>query len=237
MQAKQHRFLSFASISPLAAGLLAASLAHAEAPMNVDDAGTLDRGGAKIEGAWTRDGRTHGGELVFGFSPIDALELEVGAGREREGGTHRETHLQSNGFGAKWVPFQNEKGWSLGARLDFGRTRVDPETPEQFTERRYALTGLASYRFENDQVLHLNLGAERVRADGNGSTAGTWGIGYEFPLADRLQLTLETFGAEHARPDRAVGLRYEIRPGLKVSGAIGRGDGRSFGQAGFAWEF
>jgi len=45
-------------------------------------------------------------------------------------------------------------------------------------------------------------------------------------------MTVETFDAEDSRPDKAVGLRYEILPGLKVSGAIGRGDGRSFGQAG-----
>ena len=30
-------------------GFLMASLAHAEGPMNVDDAGTLDKGGMKVE--------------------------------------------------------------------------------------------------------------------------------------------------------------------------------------------
>lgn len=179
-----------------------------------------------------------GGELVFGFSPIDDLELEVGAGRAHDRSAHPATRFDGLGFGAKWVPYQNEKEWSLGARIDVGHIRVkDRETPDRFTERSYALTGLASYRFENEQVLHLNLGTERVRAKGERDTAGTWGIGYEFPLAEGLQLIVEAFGAEDSRPDRAVGLRYEILQGLKVSGAVGRGDGRSFGQAGFAWEF
>lgn len=238
MQGKQHRFSPVASFVTLSAGLLMASLAHAEAPMNVDDAGTLDKGGMKVEGVWSKDDRTRGGELVFGFSPIDDLELEVGAGRAHDSSARPATRFDGFGVGAKWVPYQNEKGWSLGARVDFGLTRIkDRETPDRFSERSYALTGLASYRFENEQVLHLNLGTERIRAKGESDTAGTWGIGYEFPLMEGLQLTVETFGAEDARPDRAVGLRYEVLPGVKVSGAIGRGNDRSFGQAGFAWEF
>ena len=238
MQAKQYRFSPFAVFLTLSTGVLAASLAHAEAPMNVDDAGTLDKGGMKIEGVWSKDDRPRGGELVFGFSPIDDLELEVGAGRAHDRSAHPATRFDGLGFGAKWVPYQNEKEWSLGARIDVGHIRVkDRETPDRFTERSYALTGLASYRFENEQVLHLNLGTERVRAKGERDTAGTWGIGYEFPLAEGLQLIVEAFGAEDSRPDRAVGLRYEILQGLKVSGAVGRGDGRSLGQAGIAWEF
>ena len=237
MQAKQYRLPSFASSLSLSAGLLAASLAHAEAPMNVDDAGALDKGSIKIEGVWSKNDRTRGAELVFGFSPVEDLEFEIGAGRARDGSAHPATRLHGVGFGAKWVPWQNEPGWSLGARIDVGRSRVDDRgTPEKFTERSYALTGLASYRFESGQVLHLNLGTERVRAKGVSDTAGTWGIGYEFPLAGDLQLTVETFGAEDVRPDRAVGLRYDILPGLKVSGAVGQGDGRSFTQAGFARE-
>lgn len=222
----------------LSAGLLLTSLARAEAPMNVDDAGTLDKGGMKVEGVWSKDDRTRGGELLFGYSPVENLELEIGAGRARDGSADPATRLHELGFGAKWVPYQNDRGWSLGVRVDFGRTRVkDRETPTRFTERTYAASALATYRLDDDQVLHLNLGTERVRAQGASDTAATWGIGYEFPLAEVLQLTVETFGSEDARPDKAVGLRYEILPGLKLSGAVGRGNDRSFGQAGFAWEF
>lgn len=219
-------------------GLLITALAHAEGPMNVDDAGTLDNGGMKIEGVLSKDGRERGGELLFGFSFLENLEMEIGLARATDRATDPDSHARGVGFGAKWVPYQNETGWSLGARFDYGRTRInDRETPQKFTERSYSASALASYRLENGQVAHINLGAARTRAQGESDTVGTWGVGYEFPLLERLQLTVETFGEEHRRPDKALGLRYEIVDGLKVSGAVGRGNDRSFGQAGLAWEF
>jgi hypothetical protein len=42
---------------------------------------------------------------------------------------------------------------------------------------------------------------------------------------------------DDAGPDKAIGLRYELFEGFKVSAAVGRGNDRGFGQAGFAWEF
>lgn len=47
----------------------------------------------------------------------------------------------------------------------------------------------------------------------------------------------ETYGSEHLRPDTALGVRYEIFDGFKISGAVGHGNDRSFGKVGFAWEF
>lgn len=221
-----------------ATACLAALPAHAEAPMATDDAGTLDKGGMKVEGVWSKDDKTKGGELLFGFSPVENLELEIATARSRDGSADPDTKLRGIGFGAKWVPYQNDKGWSLGARFDYGRTRItDFANDERFTEKEYAVTGLASYRLANDQVLHLNLGTRRTKAQGDSDTRGTWGIGYEFPLRDTLQLTAEIFGEEKSRPDKAIGLRYEITEGLKISGAIGRGNDRNFGQIGFAWEF
>lgn len=221
-----------------ATSLLLSSLAYAEAPMNVDDAGTLDKGGMKLEAVWSKDDKTKGGGLLFGFSPIEKLEFEVALARAEDGSASPDTKLRDVGFGAKWVPYQNETGWSLGARFDYGRSRVtDYATPDQFTAREYAVSGLATYRFGNGQVAHLNLGATRLKAQGTADTAGTWGLGYEFPLRENLQLTAETFGMEHSRPDKALGLRYEISDGVKISGAIGRGSARSFGQVGIAWEF
>ncbi len=84
---------------------------------------------------------------------------------------------------------------------------------------------------------HLNLGGAHLKAQGESDTVGTWAIGYEFPLLENLQLTAETYGAEHVRPDTALGLRYEIFEGFKISGAVGHGNDRSFGKLGFAWEF
>lgn len=220
------------------ASLLAALPVRAEPPMNVDDAGTLDKGGLKVEGALSRDDKLRGGELVFGFAPIEDLEIGISVARATDRDPDPSTRLRGTGISFKWVPIQNDTGWSLGASFGYGHARVNERaTPDKFTEREYAFSGLATYRFENEQVVHLNLGATRVKAQGDSESVGTWGVGYEYPLVENLKLTAEVFGEEHAGPDKAVGLRYEIAAGLKISGAVGRGNDRSFGQVGFSWEF
>ena len=156
----------------------------------------------------------------------------------RDRSTNPATRLNATGFGIKWIPVQNETGWSFGFKFDIGRTRVgDREAPQKFTEREAGLNALASFHHSGKHVLHLNLGSKRVKALGERHTLGTWGIGYELPLSQLLKLTVEVFGKEHTRPDKAIGLRYEVFDGFKVSGAVGRGNDRHFGQIGFAWEF
>lgn len=212
--------------------------ARAEPPLHVDDAGTLGKGGVKIEGAASRDGKTRGGELLFGFAPVEGVEIGLSVARAADRALDPATRLAGTGIGLKWVPLQNETGWSLGARLDYARTRADERaTQERSSEREISLAGLATHRFDNGQVLHLNLGATRTKASATSETVGTWGLGYEIPLAERLQLVAEVFGETRGGADKALGLRYEVLEGCKISGAIGRGNGRGFGQVGFAWEF
>lgn len=206
--------------------------------MATDDAGTLDVGGMKIEGLLGRDDKTRSAELGFGYGLIENVEIGLSFARETDRDPDPSTKLRGIGFGIKWIPIQNDTGWSLGASFGYGNTRVNERsTPDKFTEKAYSLSGLATYRFENSQVLHMNLGSARVKAQGSSDSVGTWGIGYEFPLLDNLQLTVETYGEEHTRPDKAVGLRYEVLDGLKLYGSVGRGNDRSFGNLGVAWEF
>lgn len=227
-----------AFLTTLLLGINSANPAFAEGPMNTDDAGTLDKGGMKIEAAYSRDDGVRGGELLFGLSLIENLEMEITLGHARDDSTHPDMKFNGIGFGAKWVPYQNEKGWSVGARFDYGRTSVNnASVPEKFTEHAYSLTGLASYRLENGQALHLNAGMAHGRAQGSHETLAAWGIGYELPLTEGLQLTVEAFGESHSGPDKAIGLRYEVLEGFKVYAAIGNGNSRNFSTAGFAWEF
>lgn len=224
---------------------LASLPARAEPPMHVDDAGTLAKGGMKIEGAWSKDDKTRGLEGVFGFAPIDHLEIGLSLAHEKDRSEDPATKIRGTGVSFKWVPLQNETGWSVGASLAYGHHRVkqaaaedeEDSSPSKYTAKEYAFSGLATYRFKSEQVVHLNLGATRSKALGERDTVNTWGIGFEQPLVDRLKLTAEIFGEEHSRPDKAIGLRYEIREGLKVSAAIGRGNDRDFGQVGFPGNF
>lgn len=221
-----------------ATALLVAMPVRAEGPMNTDDAGTLDKGGMKIEGVLSRDDKERGAEMAVGYGPVENVEVAVTFARANDRTDDPSTKMRGTGIGIKWVPVQNETGWSLGASFGYGSTRVDERsTPDRFTEKEYAFTGLATYRLQNGQVLHMNLGTARTKSQGASDDVGNWSVGYEFPLIDGLQLTVETFGQERTRPDQAVGLRYEIVEGLKVYGAVGHGNDRSFGNLGIAWEF
>lgn len=210
----------------------------AEPPMTVDDAGTLARGGMKLEAAWLRDHKARGPDLVFGYSPLDGLELALNAGLTHDHAERPSTRTRAFGLSAKWVPWATDAGWSAGLSLNLGHARVhDRATPHRHTERNQAVVGLLSHAFEAGHKLHLNLGLERQRVGGRRDTSGLWGLGYEWAYSPGLQLTLESFGSGEGRPDKALGLRYTVAEGLKLSAAIGRGNDRGFGQAGLAWEF
>jgi hypothetical protein len=218
--------------------LLISSPSLAEGPMNTDDAGTLDRGGMKLEAILNRDNQERGGEMVFGFGPIDDVEIGLSYAQATDRTNDPATRLRGTGLAVKWVPIQNDTGLSLGMSLGYGNTRIDERaTPQKYTEEEYAVSGLATWRFESGQVLHANLGSTRLKGQDTKDDAGTWGLGYEHPLAENLKLTAEIFGQQQTRPDKAVGLRYEIVTGLKLYGAVGRGNDRSFGNVGVAWEF
>lgn len=171
----------------LIAGLVATTPSRAEGPMATDDAGTLDKGGMKVEAVLSRDDKERSGELVFGFGPIENVEVGLSFSRATDRDPDPASRLRGTGIGIKWVPFQNDTGWSLGMSFGYGQTRVNERaTPDKFTEKEYALAGLASYRLDNGQVLHLNLGTTRVKAQGSSDSVGTWGAGYELPLRENL---------------------------------------------------
>lgn len=226
------------TFGPLALSTLTALTARAEPPMTVDDAGTLARGGMKIEASLNREHETQGVGFVFGFAPLDHLEIGFTGARAHDREPSPAARLSGAGVSMKWVPMQADTGWSLGLSLAFDRTRVnDRATPNHHTAREATLTGLASHRWAGGQVVHLNLGARRTRGQGGTDDAMRWGIGYEQPLNAELKLTAEVFGESAGASSKALGVRYTVAEGYKVSAALGRGGGRGFGQIGFAWEF
>jgi hypothetical protein len=204
--------------------------------MKVDDAATLDRGGFKLETILGSEGKQRLGEFIFGFGALPNLEVEfAGAlGRDRS----QAADLIGGGLGLKWVPVRQELGWSLGARYDYGRLRMEPGgTALPVTENEHSLTALGSFRFSPKVAAHLNLGVRQAKFEGESDSAGTWGLGVDWGFYGSFTLTAETYGLEGERPRSALGLRYALREGLKASAAAGRGQGLSFGQFGLAWEF
>jgi hypothetical protein len=226
----RHKHKSVALLSAAMLGL--AGSAHAERPMNVDDAGTLEQGGAKLEFGWLKDDKARGFEAAAGFGPVDNVEVEIGFGRVRDRAASPTDTIYGHGLAIKWVPLQAETGLSAGLKYEYGRDRLD-----SVSTRVHALSGLLTWTFEGGQMLHLNLGREVARERGDSEGANTWGLGLDLPLTGRLNFVVETFGSEGNGPDRAAGLRYEIAEGVKVSAAVGRGNSRNFANAGIAWEF
>ena len=228
-------------LSTLIIAAFAATPAWAERPMAVDDAGTMDKGGAKVEFGWSRDDNTRGWDAAAGFAPIENLEFEVGFARMHENiGGAPDARIRDLGFAAKWVPLKAEQGLSAGLKFETGRSRSKVSGEPAATERAHSLTGLATWSFATGQLLHVNIGHEWVRADGPDDSNNTWGMGLDQPLTETLRLTLETFGntsRDQGCPDKQIGLRWTVADGLKISGAVGNGNGRSFGGAGIAWEF
>ena len=229
----KHRVLSLPRIAIVAALSLWGGHARAERPMVVDDAGTLARGGAKVEFGLSRDGQARGLEAAVGYGPIDHVEVELGVGRSRDRSASPTLRARSLGAALKWVPLQAEHGLSAGLKLQAAHDDVRHGDDV----RTHALDLLATWSFDAGPRLHANLGRESVDTGRGDERATRWGLGLDVPLGAPVQLTLETFGARHARPDRQVGLRWELAEGLKLSGAVGRGNGRPVANLGLAWEF
>lgn len=211
-----------------------ATLARAERPMAVDDAGTLARGGAKLESGWSRDDAARGLDGALGYAPIENLELELSLGRSRDRGASPHDTIKAVGGALKWVPLQSEAGLSAGLKYEYENARAKWGDDVQV----HALKALLTWRFAAGPSVHANLGQEWARVQGGKDSADrVWGLGLDLPLVERLHLTLETFGSESTRPDRQVGLRYEIVENVKLSGAIGYGNDRPIANLGLAWEF
>lgn len=217
--------------------VLSATPALAERPMVVDDAGAMAKGGAKVEFGWSRDDDVRGWDLALGYGPIDNVELEIAFERLRDHSTSPQAKFEATTLAAKWIPLQAEAGLSAGLKAEVGTGELDDQLGTVVKPKAHALTGLATWAFASAQRLHLNLGRTWEKVDDVSEGINNWGIGFEQPLRDDLTLTLETFGNEHERPDRQLGVRWEVAEGLKLSAAAGRGNDRSFAQAGVAWEF
>ncbi|MDI6747206.1 MAG: hypothetical protein QMD17_08680 [Rhodocyclaceae bacterium] len=135
------------------------------------------------------------------------------------------------------MPLKAEVGLSAGLKLEYGRVRINDRINPADTAHGRGLNGLASWSFASGQIMHFNVDREWLRVSGPNEANNSLGVGFDQPLLENLRLTLETYGAEHGRPDKQVGLRWTVAEGVKLSGAVGRGNGRGFGNAGIAREF
>jgi hypothetical protein len=219
----------------LAAALaLAVSAAFAEAPMVTDDAGTLAKGGYKVEFEWAREGSVRGPALGFGFAPVEHLEIGLVVARASDHATVPSTAERATGLSFKWVPLT----WgetTAGLKLELANTRPDGAPRVRDT----ALTLLLTHRYDGGHAVHLNLGHAVARPQGGPSqSVNTWSIGGEWALSPTVSLTGDLFGdSGPGDTGRQLGLRWRVQEGVALSIGLGRQNGQNLVRAVAAWEF
>lgn len=217
---------------------LAPHAARADRPLTVDGADTLPRGTAKLEGGWLRDDDLRGLEIAAAYAPWDNLEFEIGYSRGHNPAREPWANQWSRGVAVKWGPLQQDEGLSLGLKYGYERETFDPPGNGRHERgHHHGVQALASWGWASGTFLHVNVGRDWARFDGETEAATTWGVAAETPVADGLDLTVEIYGDSLSRPDRALGVRYELFEDCKLSAAAGRGNDRNFFSVGVAWEF
>ncbi len=177
-------------------------------PMVTDDARIVDAKACQVE-SWVRAER-HGTNQFWAVpacTPIDNLEITLGANLERVAGQERvaDSLLQ---FKSMLRPLRtNDWGLALSVvrTVERGLEPGTRDVPSHFLNLPLSV----SLR-DDALVLHLNAG---VRSDRIARRSyGTWGLGSELVLRDRLQLITETYGESGQRPFVHGGLRYWLVP-------------------------
>ena len=212
-------------------------LALAGRPLNTEDASTLEDTACQVE-SWVN--RSRGNVSDFSFAPACAafgVEWQAGGVRTREAGQSATTAMFVQGKHA----FRNVDDGAWGVGVVAGLTRFPRREAESGWGDPYLIVpvsiGLGEDR-ETRALVHLNVGAARVRDEGRNLTL--WGVAVEKPVTARLTLLAEAFGENAARPFLRAGGRYTLFDKFDVdltwvTRSGGTGEER-FWSLGFHWE-
>ncbi len=201
----------------VAGALGAAASAHAARPFVTDDARIVDPGGYQIETYIKKQRGFSESEFWFlpAHNPGGRVELTLG------------------GFGVDSQPFGDSRAIvaqaktllkpleanGAGYALTLGMVRLS-RTPGSVEGNPY-INGIGSFSFADDfVVMHTNLGARRDA--GAATTRGTWGIGAEIRLQERLFGIVETYGERGEKPTKHFGLRIWVVPSrVQIDSTLG----------------
>ena len=219
------------------AALLLPALALAGRPLNTEDASTLEDSACQIE-SWVN--RSRGDASDFSFVPACAafgVEWQAGGVRTREAGRSATTALFVQGKHA----FRSIDDGDWGVGLVAGLTRFPRREAENGWGDPYLIVPVSLGLGEDKDtraLLHLNVGATRVRGEGRNLTL--WGVALEKPVTASLTLLGEAFGENASKPFLRAGGRYTLFDKFDVdltwvtrSGGTREDD---FWSLGFHWE-
>jgi hypothetical protein len=192
--------------------------AHAARPFVTDDARIVDPGGYQVE-SFVKHQRAFG-EHEFWFlpahNPAERIELTLG-------GQWVNSSLDGNSRAliaqAKTLLKPLEKNGS-GYALTLGVMRLNQAGPDSGGTEPY-LNAIGSFSFFDDAVVvHSNAGGRRDSIAG--TARGTWGLGAELRLMERLFGIVETYGERGEKPTRHVGLRVWVVPNrVQIDSTLG----------------
>ena len=200
------------------AAAVCAPFAHAARPFVTDDARVVDEGGYQIETFVKRQRRFHENEFWFlpAHNPAGHVEFTLGGTwvDSVTDGNSRAVIAQAKTL---LVPLRPN---AAGYALTLGVTRLRRTAPTR-TETNPYVNGIGSFSFADDAtVMHVNLGARRD--EGAGLNRGTWGLGAEIRLHERLFGIVETYGERGEKPTRHLGLRYWVVPNrVQIDATLG----------------
>jgi hypothetical protein len=203
-------------LTPILLALPAAS--QAARPFVTDDARVVEPGGYQVESFIKR--QRGFGEREFWFlpahNPTERVELTLG-------GMWVNSSLDGNSRAliaqAKTLLKPLEKNGS-GYALTLGVVRLNQTGADSAGTDPY-LNAIGSFSFWEDAVvIHSNVGARR---DSAADTArGTWGLGAEIRLMERLFGIVETYGERGEKPTRHLGLRLWVVPNrIQIDSTLG----------------
>lgn len=192
-----------------------AGSAHAERPLDTEDATIVDKGWCQLE-SWVFSSRTTTRYwLVPACNPFGNLELKAGYARERpdDAPGFNDWVLEAKTLLKPLAP--NEWGFGLSAsalRFDGGADRT----------WGYTALFIASRSLADDRVrLHGNLGAlytQRTRG-----TSGVWGFAGEYDVTDRVTVVGEVAGvAGEGRLGQIGGRVWLVPERIFLDGTVGR---------------
>lgn len=190
----------------IAASLLLPHVAHAARPLATDDARLTTAGSCQLE-SW---GKFAPGLREYwaapACNPTGNLEFTLAANQVRQGG---EASVQDTQFQFKTLFRElDETGWAWGMAL--GTLRHPTGRPAQ-RGHHYAYLPLSVELLpEQRLVMHINIGWQRAKADGNMTTI--WGAGAEYKLHGRLLGIAELYGDDRHASAWQIGTRFAILP-------------------------
>jgi hypothetical protein len=195
------RILSSIAAATLAAGVASA---HAARPMVTDDARIVDAGACQLETWLRRNPDTTEAWSLPACNPMGNLEITAGGARTSGGG---DSGLTDKVVQAKTLLKPLEESWGVGLAVG---TDVHPrrDGSRRWPGSPYVYVPFSVKAAGDDWIVHVNAGATRDRDARR--TIGTWGMGHEIRLDERLYAIAETFANDRSRPFYQAGLRYWI---------------------------